>query len=347
MWYENEETVHKLLAYPTCDSEVKTKQGRNVSGPGKTPLWLARHLKQNTPIASILNQFSNERKQRFGGTIPTYTTAKDGQKMDRDGLPLLLLSLANYKQMYHPGVISPHIAFGALLKQVFDYVDDSKSSHWESAMEKTSSSICGFDKAAADYLSTDMASLETTDEQRFFARTVKLYTKNHIYREVNNSLRRQCQGSKYKPTADDLTLGPYTLLLDTLLFYWPELRPVSTTTYRGMDLHDSDIKKYTVGTQFVWLNFISSSMDKSIANKFGNTLFEISNDTSNAVYWRPRDLSHAFLDLHEYQEEEALYPAGAEFLVTAIDKIDGKRRIKLRLMCPTCCICSHVASIKI
>ena len=335
-WHQNEEVVRKMLAYPTCDSQIKTKQGENnKTGPGKTPMWIAQHVEPNKHIASILDNFlKNEREKRFGGTIPTYATAKDGEKMDKEGLPLLCLALANYKQTFHPGEVTPHVTFRNLLKQVFDYVD--VSSHWSSAMEKTSSSVYAFDKASADYLSSDVVFPNTTDEQRFYARAVKLYTKDHIYREVNTSLRRQSQGSTYKPTADDLALGPYTLLLDTLLFYWSELNPVSTTTYRGMTLGESDIKMYAKGTQFVWLNFVSSSLDKSIADTFGgNTIFEISNDAPDAAFWRPRDLSHPLHDLHEYKEEkEALYPAGAEFLVTAVDKIDGKRRIKLRLMSP-------------
>ena len=284
-WYGNEEAVRKMLKYRTCDPQIKTKQDRNnETGPGKTPKWIAQKVNPNERIASILDEsFKYERKKRFGGTIPTYTTAIDGQKMDREGLPLLCLTLANYKRTFHPGAVTPHVPFKNLLKQVFDYVD--VSSHWSSAMEKTSSSVRAFDKAAADDLSTDVVFPNTTYEQRFFARAVKLYTKDHIYREVNTSLRRQSQGSTYKPTADDLALGPYTLLLDTLLFYWSELNSVSTTTYRGMTLGESDIQMYAKGTQFVWLNFVSSSLDKLIADTFGgNTIFEISNDAPDATF---------------------------------------------------------------
>ena len=71
-----------------------------------------------------------------------------------------------------------------------------------------------------------------------------LYTKDYIYPQVNEALRREGQGSKYKPTGRDLALGPYALLLDALLFCWPELHAISTTTYRGMDLSPDDFAKY-------------------------------------------------------------------------------------------------------
>ena len=65
---------------------------------------------------------------------------------------------------------------------------------------------------------------------------------------------------RYKAKGDDLELGPYALLLDVLLFYWPEVVPgVATSTYRGMHLNKTDIEMYKVGMKFVWLSFISSS----------------------------------------------------------------------------------------
>ena len=91
----------------------------------------------------------------------------------------------------------------------------------------------------------------------------------------------------------------------------------------------------------MWLNFVSSSKNREIAiERFShNVLFEISNDTPGTAFWRPRDLDHVDHDLNEFAEEEALYPAGAEFEVTAdasTEMCNGKDLtvIKLRLMCP-------------
>ena len=167
-WWNNKDAVTKLLACPNCDSEIKTKQDRaNESGPGKTPLWIVENVRPDAGIASILKQnFENERQKRFGGAIPTYVTSHDGEKMDKDGLPLLLLSLANYKKTFHPKAVSPHVAFRDLMKEVFSYTADSL--HWRVAMEHVSFSVGAFDKAAATFLSTDEVFSNTTDEQHFF-----------------------------------------------------------------------------------------------------------------------------------------------------------------------------------
>lgn len=54
-WWNNKDAVTKLLACPNCDSEIKTKQDRaNETGPGKTPLWIAEHVRPDAGIASIL-----------------------------------------------------------------------------------------------------------------------------------------------------------------------------------------------------------------------------------------------------------------------------------------------------
>ena len=125
-------------------------------------------------------------------------------------------------------------------------------------------------------------------------------------------------------------------MLDTLLFYWKGLNPVSNTTYRGTKLSDDDLKKYSEGTQFVWLSFVSSSLSRSVAERFAtNVIFEISNNTSGADLWRPRNvIAHSAVP----DEEEALYPAGAEFEVTSVEKPDGQRSemyvIKLKLKNP-------------
>lgn len=335
VYWNNKGEVEKLLQYNTCDSEVKTKEGFNESGPGKTSLWLAQNLSGATkraPLVSLLeSNMKNERRKRFGGTIPTYVTVKDGADMDKKGLPLLLLTLSNYKKTFHPDNVDPNTVFTTLMQQVFD--STGGEGHWQQAKDKMSSSMKAFDVAAGDFLSKDKSDPKTTPKQRFYARIVKLYSKNSVYREANESLRREGQ-MPWKPTGDDLAIAPFTLMLDVLLFYWNELERVTSATYRGATLKQSDIAMYSKGTQFVWLNFVSSSMDESVARGFaGNTLFEITNNTESL--WQPRKLSHAYHDLHDYaHEKEALYPAGAEFKVTSVDTSGSLTVIKLNLMNP-------------
>ena len=329
-WWGSEQVVKKLLAYPSCDSEVQTRGG--VLWPQYKKASELADQKGFLRIHNILEEFrKNERANRFGGKIPTFVTAQDGEKMDKKGLPLLLLTLANFKQTFHPDKIDVHEAFMGLMKEVFEYTWDD----WVEAKEKISSSISAFCKKAGDDLRD-----ESTHETKFHDSIVRLYTRNYIYRTVNNSLSREGQ-KDYKPTGDDLAVGPYDLMLDSLLFYWKGLNPVSDTTYRGTKLSVDDLKKYSVGTQFVWLNFVSSSLSRSVAESFAtNVIFEISNNTSGAELWRPRNvIAHSAVP----DEEETVYPAGAEFEVTSVEvtsveKPDGQRSemyvIKLKLKNP-------------
>ena len=318
-WWRNERAVNKLLKYPSCDSKVRTRGGEY--GPGKKPSDIA-NKKHFPEIERVLVEFSeNERAKRFSEKIQTFVTARDGVKMDREGLPLLLITIANYKRTFHPSQVDVHTAFMGLMREVFEYTWD----HWTGAREKISSALSACCKAAADDLRS-----ESTDEEKFHASIVRLYSRDYIYKAVNTSLRRQGQ-KDYKATGDDLAVGPYNLMLDILLFYWNDLSPVSDTTYRGIKLSAEDLKKYTVGTQFVWLSFVSSSYEWSVASRFGNTVFEFSNNTQGAELWRPREISRFSASPGE---REALYPVGAEFEVTYCSKQWGKNVIKLKLKNP-------------
>ena len=102
-----------------------------------------------------------------------------------------------------------------------------------------------------------------------------------------------------------------------------------------------EVRKYSIGTQFVWISFVSSSLVKSVAVNFAKskayrdntepTIFVISNNTPGSELWRPRDI----IDYSYYKDEkEALYPAGAEFEVTDSFKEDKMNVIKLKLKNP-------------
>ena len=111
--------------------------------------------------------------------------------MDKKGLPLLLLTIANFKQTFHPDKIDVHKAFMGLMKEVFEYTWDD----WVEAKEKISSSISAFCKKAGDDLRD-----ESTHETKFHDSIVRLYTRDYIYRTVNNSLSREGQ-KDYKARA--------------------------------------------------------------------------------------------------------------------------------------------------
>ena len=324
--WQNEAAVLKLLECPACDSEVKTKPDKaNEVGSGKTALVIAETFRKNALIAGILeDHFKKQRRERFTGKIPSYITAEKGQQMDKDGLPLLLLTLASYKKTFHPSKIRVGEAFSAVMKEIFE--NEDTGTHWREARQKISSSIGVFDRDTAENL------LKCTTKDDFYTRIVNTYTRNSngLYRKVNEALRREGL-ERYKAKGDDLELGPYALLFDVLLFYWPELAPgVATSTYRGMHLNKTDLEMYEVGTKFVWLSFVSSSTTKH-ASYTGNVKFEIDNGTPDAELWRPRSIKK-FSEFPE--EQEALYPAGAEFEVTSHTSDGPMTSIKLRLINP-------------
>lgn len=207
-------------------------------------------------------------------------------------------------------------------------------------MEKISHSVDGFCHNAALYLTNEdpKCKQEDTPCNRFYARVIKLYTKPYLHDPVNDALKREGL-EKWNPSGDDEEISPYALLLDVLLFYWTPLTRFSGTSYRGMNITPEDLEdKYAVGTQFVWMFFVSSAMEESAAFHTRNTLFIIDNSVSTP--WQPRVINFPHLSEYWDSEKEALYPAGAEFRITS--KSVGKKNhhhpyenvINLKLMNP-------------
>ena len=324
-WWGNECAIKNMLQCPSFDSEVNTRGGE--FWPKCTKAAGIAEKKGFTKVAKILRNFrDNERQDRFSGTMPTFVTAP----IKDYAIPLFLLSVASYKQALHPDDIGVKKAFKDVMEEVYKYTWERE--HWEEAKKVICSSLLSYCKAASDYLQH-----HSSNEDKFHSSIIKLYTKGYIYREVNDALRKEGQlQRKFKATGDDVAVGPYALMLDILLFFWKDLTKETRKTYRGMDLQDDDLKKYQVGTQFVWLSFVSSSTNREKANEFGNVLFVISNDTPEAKLWCPRNIHcHSMFP----GEMEAIYPAGAEFKVTKVTKhkeiTKEKYEIELKLMSPT------------
>lgn len=359
VWWDNEDAVRRLLGciplvpakqdreekwLNSCDPLVLTKQDREGHGAGRTPEYLARVL-EHPGIEDILRNFTKkQRQERFGTDAPYYVRAKDGERMDKKGLPLLLLALANYKQTFHPDTVRPHEGFHQIVKEIAAF--EHNGNNWMDAKKKIISSMKGFCMKKSIDINTDAQS-----EDKFYEIIVKLYTEDegHLYKYVNLALRRESASEEvkdYKPEGDELAIAPYALMLDVVLFCWEGLQIFREFSYRGFGLSSSDVQdKYWKGLRFVWLQFVSSSQDESVAKNFGRwgadgagsthyALFKIDNSTES--FWQPRDITKksAIPD-----EKEALYPAGAEFEVQEIvEKNDVHpytyTMIKLKLIDP-------------
>lgn len=132
-----------------------------------------------------------------------------------------------------------------------------------------------------------------------FLRVFFTNEETRLYTCVNTALRRQ-RAYGFRPTAEDLVLGPYILMYQLLLLFWVKLEKESKTTYRKMILSKSHQDKYRKGDKFTWLSFVSSSINFAIAKPFPTvnpdeetcvhpTIFIF--DNSCNCGWQPRNRS--------------------------------------------------------
>jgi hypothetical protein len=116
--------------------------------------------------------------------------------------------------------------------------------------------------------------------------------------------------------------------------YWNKLVPEKLTTYRKILVKEADCRRYQRGTRFVWLSFVSSSVDLNKAEPFptcvpsGEHKMTFIIENSNPNRWQPRNIE-AYA---QYVERERVYPAGAEFIVTDRSKVDGFTQVHLKLL---------------
>jgi len=149
---------------------------------------------------------------------------------------------------------------------------------------------------------------------------------NSVFMHLNRAFRRQ-RKTDYRPTGDDLAMGPFCVMFQIVLLFWRELRCESKTTYRKMKLAKNDLDQYTVGARFVWQFVVSSAVTEESARQFpsrgssgGNeVIFFI--DNSALSKWRPRNIEN--LSVFSNERERA-YPAGAK--ISRDRKKYGRRR---------------------
>jgi hypothetical protein len=108
-----------------------------------------------------------------------------------------------------------------------------------------------------------------TNDEEILACVARLYSaESFLYKLLNTTLRN-------KDMSKLDTLGPFCVLL------WLHLRnnkdKQDQLLYRGVTLTDEMIEEYkqAVGHKIIWNSFTSTSKDRRIAERFGNTLFII------------------------------------------------------------------------
>lgn len=154
-----------------------------------------------------------------------------------------------------------------------------------------------------------------------------------MYTYLNMAFRRQKE-TGYMPTGNDLSLGPYAVVYQMLLLFWPDLSRESRTSYRKMFLTKTDADHYQLGRRFVWQSVVSSSTTMQCAIAFPtcgpdgdqSVVFTIDNKANSP--WQPRNI-----ELYAtYMEHERTYPAGSRFIVTGRTSRGSDLHISLKLL---------------
>lgn len=251
-----------------------------------------------------------------------------------DESALLRITLAAYKNTFHPSTIDSKKSMNDILKNIFESMNTTDT--WKVIRDKLSESVF---MSFYDH-SQRIQKIKTCESrEEFFDAVVYVYTQeeSRLYDCVNTALRRQ-RSDGFKPTAADLALGPYIVVYQVLLMFWDKLDKEPKSTFRKMQLSKNDVNKYKKGIQFTWLSFVSSSVDRDRASPFPTsinkegcnypTLFIIDNH-SCARQLQPRNIEE--LAMHR-GEKERVYPAGSRFEVYDIKEKTNETEVYLKLI---------------
>ncbi|CAC5356724.1 unnamed protein product [Mytilus coruscus] len=143
---------------------------------------------------------------------------------------------------------------------------------------------------------------------------IYLYTTNSsnpIYYKLNEILRNHYANCNNKTiTAEDRHIAPYAAALTATLMHWENIRATTNATYRGINRYI-----YHPGNSVVLISFTSSSLNINQAKRYGNiTFYNITNNGISDKAWQPKMISEFSAAPNE---QEALYPPGSIFKITA------------------------------
>jgi len=276
-------------------------------------------------MASILSKHANIINDQSIPTFLSYTNY-----CDETSMPLLTLTLASYKQAFHKEPIDPNKSIVSVLSDIYRKLCRDKG-QWKKMQEVVADSVFAVNEKQSNNISF------CEDRETFFRQVVQIYTfeANSIYTHLNMAFRRQ-RATDYRPTGEDLAMGPYCVMYQILLLFWDELKAESKTTYRRMKLKKEDLDQYQVDTDFVWQSIVSSALIPEGAKPFptkgssGNIDVLYIIDNSARSKWRPRNIEE---ESEFSKEKERTYPAGARFRVT--ERTTGKHGevyVKLQLL---------------
>ena len=322
VYWNKPDIVKEILNILPCDADIKTKKARNNDAPASsTPMQVTKAMGGREGIKQILeDHIKHERASRFGGNMTYIVSASDGEIVI-DHLPLFMKALVQYKKTLL-GKKTPKDHLLELLKQVMK----EEKYRWNAVEEQLHLALYGIDRAAADKIRQQHTELD------FFEEIVKFYTGLTYHTTINNAVSRDF--SSTTPTAEDMAIALYDLLLDMIIMSWDGLKAKDCPTYRGVPRVHCNVKK---GDKIMFTHFVSSSLDEEVATDFAKskgpkgTLFIIDNSAKSIN--QPKYIKE--LSCYKY-EEECLFGIGAEFKVTSVKESGQLRKIGLELIKWTC-----------
>lgn len=288
----------------------------------KLLIFVALFFVQNVCAIMVLKDDQYERNKRQAVDLPTFISPSTWESFERNGIPFLQNG-ANYLF----GSESFPNEFDKLLSAVYRKITDDPIS----IKDKLIQSLSDGEKFSVDNSIRYKKAVSTINDnyrQLGLEKTVVyVYTTYYVYSDLINAMRKQ--GTNVELTDAEKTLASFALVLNAILFCWKPLQSVSQVTYRGASFTVSDIAKYSVGTEFVWVQFTSSSTNRTVSEDFymGNVLFIF--DNSKITSWRPKDISPYSYDR---SHQEALFPSGAMFRVTSKETFVYKGKSSTAIM---------------
>ncbi len=326
VFWDNLDVVKDILQFKTCDALIKTKKSREGIVPAaSTAIDIVNAMGARGEIKNaISSNICNERAKRFDDTI-NYKVSRQGNEKTFAELPLFVREMAMYKDTLFDGekLVKDHLI--DLMKQIFKA--EQHNCHWQKVQEQMLQSLYAFDKDSVDDL------IHATDEVEYFRQLIRIYTDTWVHKALNEALSREFKAD-YNPTAQDLAVGLYGLLLDITIVFWDQLKTTEYKTYRGVPNKYGDFQP---GKEIMFTSFISCSGDDEVAKGFAGshgTLFEFVN--SEDAKTRPKHIQ----DFSKYpSEDEYLYTIGTEFRIESVlDDPNGLRKIQLKLL-KSCQLC--------
>ena len=326
VYWKKPEVLKKLLQFKAIDTKTKVKKCMSECGPtdAMTALEIADKYGYESMRSILWNHCMSS---VYETTIPTFQPYD--KYNDNTGLCLLSVTLSSYKQAFHPAPVDPNKSVMNVLCDIFKDLCTNKD-RWQKVRDVVADAVYPVSTKESRSIS------ECQCREEFFSQVVSAYTEEHnsIYSFLNMAFRRQKQ-TDYRPSGDDLAVGPYCVMFQILLLFWKNIEAENRQTYRKMKLSMEDSEQYQLGTKFVWHSIVSSDLKRNHTHVFptqgtsGPVTVLFTMDNSAACLWQPKNIE----ELAVYKETERTYPAGAKFIVTkrATDE-DGVVCVGLKLL---------------